>query len=126
MQNRQILLALLLAMTVVLGQSCKTTVTGPEGQTSAIYQLGKLSAEEPAGITAVYQAAEKALTDLELSISQKTKDELSATIIARDSQDKKVSIELLAVTTDTTKMSIRAGSFTKARRIYQKIHDNLQ
>jgi hypothetical protein len=42
MLNKQILLALLLAMTVVLAQSCKTTVTGPEGQTSAVYQFGEL------------------------------------------------------------------------------------
>jgi hypothetical protein len=126
MQHRQVFLILLLAATVLLTPGCTTTIAGPEGQTTAVYRLGKLTATEPEDISTVYQATEAALAGLELSISQKLKDALAAEVIARDSQDKKVTVELLAVAKDSTKVSIKAGSFAKARRIYQKIHDGLQ
>ena len=127
MKKKEVLLAIMLAATLVLGQGCTTTtVTGPEGQTEAVYKFGKLTVEEPKDIGTVYQAAEKALAELELSISQKTKDEIAAKIIARDSQDKKITLNLLAITENTTKVTIRAGSFVKARRVYQKIHQKMQ
>jgi hypothetical protein len=127
MKKRQLFLAFVLAFALILGQGCTTTtVTGPEGQTDAVYKLGKLTAEEPRDISTVYQAAEKALAELELSISQKLKDEIAAKIIARDSQDKKITLALLALTEDSTKITISAGSFVKARRIYQKIHQKMQ
>jgi hypothetical protein len=127
MNKKQILLSILSAAILVLGQGCATTtVTGPEGQTEAVYKFGKLTAEEPKDISTVYQAAEKALVELELSISQKLKDEITARIIARDSQDKKITLDLLAVAEDSTKITIRAGSFIKASRVYQKIHQKIQ
>ena len=126
MQQRHIFLMLLLVAAMFLGQSCKTTVIGPEGQTVATYRLGKLSAEEPKDINAVYQATLEALTELELSIIQKLKDELTAKVIARDSQDTKITVNLLAITKDSTKVSIHAGSYTRASRVYQTINKSLQ
>jgi cytidylate kinase len=126
MQKKQGALIVVLVVSVILGQGCKTTVIGTEGETSAVYRYGKLSTKEPKGMNAVYQATEKALADLELSISQKLKDELAAKIIARDSQDQKITIDLLAVTEDSTQLTIQVSPLEKARRIYQKIRDNLQ
>ena len=127
MKKEQVLLVFMLVSILVLGQGCTTTtVTGPEGETDAVYKLGKLTAEEPRDISAVYQASERALAELELSVSQKLKDEITAKIIARDSRDKKITLTLLALTEDSTKITISAGSFVKARRIYQKIHQKMQ
>ena len=126
MQKRHIFLAFLLLSAMLFGQGCKTTVIGPEGQTVATYRLGKLSAEEPKDINAVYQATLEALTELELSIIQKLKDELTAKVVARDSQDTKITVNLLAITKDSTKVSIYAGSYTRASRVYQTIHKSLQ
>ncbi|UCG59740.1 MAG: DUF3568 family protein [Phycisphaerales bacterium] len=124
--KKRISLLILLVATMWLGPGCKTTVIEPGTETSATYRLGKLTAAEPKGIGAVYQAVEKAMADLELNVTTKLKDELAAKIVARDSQDKKVQVNLAAVTKDTTKIVIRVGSVEKARRIYQTIHDNLQ
>jgi len=56
----------MLAPTLALGQGCATTtVTGPEGQTEAVYKFGKLRAEESKDISTVYQAVVKALIELE-------------------------------------------------------------
>lgn len=126
MKQRHVCVALLLFSTIALVQSCKSTIEGPNGPTTAIYSFGKFSTEESIGIDPLYEAAEKALTDLELNISQKTKDRLNATIVARDAEDKKITIELLSVTKDVTKMSIHAGSFTRASRIHQMIYDSLK
>ena len=81
--------------------------------------------EEAIDINALYEATVKALAELELKISQKTKDRLNATIIARDSQDKKITVQLVSITKDSTKMSIRAGSSTRASRIHQMVYDSL-
>ena len=124
--NRRTPLIFLLAATLGVGVGCSTTVIDPGTQSSATYRWGKLTTQEPADIATVYAAAEKAMTDLGLSIIQKTTDELEANLIVRDAQDKKIKVELLAVTKDRTKIVISVGSVEKARRVYQTIHDNLQ
>ena len=124
--NRRTPLILLLAAALAAGIGCSTTVIDPGTQSSATYRWGKLTTQEPADIATVYAAAEKAMMDLGLSIIQKTTDELEANLVVRDAQDKKIKVELLAVTKDRTKIIISVSSVEKARRIYQTIHDNLQ
>lgn len=87
-----------------------------------------MQAVESASIDEVYEATLKALKELELLPTRKTKDALGAEIITYDAQDKKVTIRLKSAAEGTTKLSIRIGVFgseTKSRLIYQKIHDNL-
>ena len=126
MPKRHIYLALLLVAGMLLGQGCKTTVVGPEGQTVATYRMGTLTAEEAKDINTVYEATLGALNKLELNIIQKMKDELTAKIVARDSQDTQIKIDLLAITKDSTKMTIRAGNYPRASRIYQTIHNSIK
>ena len=93
------------------------------------YLKGDLEAVEAANLQTVYKATLKALDELELRVTKKSKDLLSAEIIARDAADQKVTINLKATTENTTKLSIRIGFFgseTKSRFIYQKIHDNVR
>ena len=124
--NKRTPLILLLAATLGAGIGCSTTVIDPGTQNSATYRWGKLTTQEPADIATVYAAAEKAMNDLGLSMIQKTTDELEANLVVRDAQDKKIKVELLAVTKDRTKIIISVSSVEKARRIYQTIHYNLQ
>jgi hypothetical protein len=123
--NGRTALTVLLAATLLAGVGCSTTVIDPGTDSTATYRWGKLKTQEPAGITEVYAAAEKAMGDLGLSITQKTKDKLEANIIARDAQDKKIKVELLAVNKDTTEITVVVSSVEKAQRIYQTIHENL-
>ena len=119
-------LTLLLAATLLAPLGCSTTVIDPGTQTSATYRFGKLTAQEQKSMDAVYAATEKAMEDLGLNVIQKVKDQLEAEVIARDAQDKKVRIELVAVTRDTTKLVVHIRSVEKARRIYQTIQGNIQ
>jgi len=126
MRRPKVLLILLLAGTAIIAQGCATIKAGASG--TMAYIRGKLRTVEPRDINIVYAATEKALKELELNVSQKTKDAMSAKIVARDSQYKKVTISLGATSEDTTKLSIQVGMFgseRKSRLIYEKIKENL-
>jgi len=121
---QRIVLTTLLAVALI-GSGCTTTVINPGTDSSATYRFGVLTAEENKDITTVYQAADSSIADLGLSVIQKVKDELEAKIVARDAQDKKIIIEFVSMTANTTQVKIHVGSPDKARRIYQTIHDKL-
>jgi len=116
-----------LAGTAVLVQGCIAAAAGAGAGTIA-YIRGDMETVQAKQLDAVYKAAEKAVEQLELKVTQKTKDAMTAKIVARDAQDKKITIKLAATAENITKLSIRVGWFgseTKSRLIYQKILDNL-
>jgi hypothetical protein len=127
MCKKDVLLITLLAGTAVLIQGCVAAAVGAGAGTMA-YIRGDLETVQAKQLDAVYKAAQKAAEQLELNITEKTKDAMTARIVARDAQDKKITIKLAATAENTTKLSIRVGWFgseTKSRLIYQKILDNL-
>lgn len=129
MQKKQVFLMIALIGITALNGGCMLAVVGLGAAGTVAYVRGDLQSTESAGIDDVYQASLKALDELELHPTTKSKDALSAVIIARDAEDKKVTIKLKAAAEDSTKLSIRIGVFgseTKSRMIYQKIQENLQ
>jgi len=129
MQKGQIILILLLISTAALLQGCVAVVVGAGAAGTVAYVRGDLESVEPKDINTVYQATLKAVEQLELSVSKKTKDAMSAEIVAHDSQDKKITIKLGATAEGATKLSVRIGTFgseTKSRLIYDQIKKNLE
>ena len=127
MQKQQVFLMVLGISMAIVAQGCVVAAVGAGAGTMA-YIKGDLEVVESKNIDAVYEATEKAVEQLGLNVSKKTKDAMSATIVARDAQDKKVTIKLKATTENTTKISIRVGIFgseTKSRLIYEQIRENL-
>jgi hypothetical protein len=124
MKTRMTLLVLLSAG-ILLSVGCSTTVISPNTKTSAEYRLGKLESNISADIATSYKASEAAMQELGLSVVQRVKDQLEARIVARDAQDTKIVVQLVAMTDEMTKLTIRVDSLAKARRIYQAILDNL-
>ena len=54
---------------------------------------------------------------------------MSATLVARDAADKRITIKMTSTTANTTKISIRVGTFgseTKSRLVYSKMMENLR
>jgi len=129
MKNQQVILALLaIGATVLLG-GCMLAAVGAGAAGTVAYVKGDLEAVEAKKLDTVYDATKKALEQLELSVSVDTKDKISATIIARDSSDKKITVKLSAATEDSTNISIRCGTFgdeTKSTMVYNKIRENLK
>jgi len=127
MKKEKLLLVVLLGGVCVVVSGCVAAAIGAGAGTVA-YIRGDLELTESAELDAVYKAAVNATEELELNLTSKTKDALSATIVSRDAQDKKVTIKLKAITEDSTKISIRIGLFgdeIKSKLIYDKIKDNL-
>ncbi|MEE9370993.1 MAG: DUF3568 family protein [Sedimentisphaerales bacterium] len=127
MQKKQVVITILFVGMAVFIQGCVIAAVGAGAGTVA-YVRGDLQTVESKSLDDVYEATEKAIKELGLNVTKKTKDAMSATIVARDAQDKKITIKLSASTEETTKLSIRIGVFgseTKSRRIYEEIKKNL-
>ena len=119
----------MLVGTAVLVKGCVVAAVGAGAAGTVAYVMGDLEAVQSKKLGTVHEATLKAVKELGLNVTKDTKDALSAVIVARDAQDKKITIKLKATTEEMTKLSIRVGLFgneTKSRLIYQKIHENLQ
>ena len=128
MRKRQVFLMVLLVSVVSVIQGCVVAAVGAGAAGTVAYIRGDLETVESADIEAVYRAVVRAMDKLELSVIQKSKDAMSAEVIARDAQDKKIKIKLNATAEGTTKVSIRVGTFgseTKSRLIYDRIKKEL-
>ncbi len=128
MQVIRILLLILLVGIALFNHGCVAAAIGVGAAGTVAYARGDLEVVESYSLDKVYEATETALDELELNVISKSKDALTATINARDAQDQKVTITLKKIAEQTTKISVRIGTFgdeTKSRLIYQKINYNL-
>ena len=129
MQKRQVLSILLLVGAGMFVGGCVVAAVGAGAAGTVAFIRGDLEAAEAKKLDVVYDATLKALEELELPVSQKSKDKMSALIVAHDARSKKIKIKLHATTEETTKISIRVGWFgseSKSRMIYEEIQKNLQ
>ena len=129
MQKQQVILAILYVGATVMLSGCVLAAVGAGAAGTVAYVKGDLEVVESKDLDTVYGATKKALEDLELSVIQDTKDKIGATVISRDSQDKKVTIRLTAVTDKSTEISVRFGTFgneAKSAMVYNKIKENLK
>jgi len=131
MRTQLVCLSLLLAGLTMSSSGCLLLAVGAGAAGTVAYAEGDLEAEEHHNIDQVYAATKKAAEDLNLHVitGEGGKDELSATLVARDAADKHITIKLQTVAQDVTKVSIRVGTFgsqTKQRLIYSKITENLK
>ena len=129
MQTKHVFWPPLLAAVFVLVQGCTTIALVGAGAGTVIYATGDLETVVAKDITTVYQATLKAIEQLELKVGTKVKDALAAKIIARDAQDKKITIKLKSKSENATELNIRVGVFgdeTKSTLIYEQIKKNLK
>lgn len=127
MKNGKVFLIVLCLMMNVVLQGCLVAAVGAGAGTVA-YLRGDLETVQANDIDEVYAATKKALEQLELNVTSDAKDALSAEIVARDAQNKKITIKLRSTTENTTKISIRVGTFgseAKSILIYDQIKKNL-
>ena len=128
MRKGQVFLVLLLSGAAVLAQGCVVAAVGAGAAGTVAYVRGDLETVETVGLDALYKASLEALDKLELAVIQKAKDAMTAEIISRDVEDKKIRIKLTSTAEGMTKLSIRIGMFgdeTKSRLIYEAIKKEL-
>jgi hypothetical protein len=75
------------------------------------YIKGELQSTEKVSLDKAYQATEKAVKDLELTITSKQKDAFDGEVIARRATGKKVTIKLKRQSDSVTEIKIRVGTF---------------
>jgi len=131
MQFRLVCLVLLFTGLATSAGGCLAVVVGAGAAGTVAYMRGDLEAEEPYGIGQTYAAARDAAEELGLKIieGETGADAMSARVVARDSSDKKVEIQLKAITSKATKLSVRVGTFgddSKTQRIYDTIREHLK
>jgi Protein of unknown function (DUF3568) len=129
MRVRRVILVILSAGATGLLHGCLLAAVGLGAAGTIAYVKGDLETTEPERLDVVYDATLKALGDLELKVTTKSKDASSAVIVARDAEDEKTTVKLKAATENTTKVFIRVGVFgseAKSRLLYQQIHEHLR
>ncbi len=132
MSRKSIILTVLFSSVGLLFTGCGygTVQTTAGGETSTSAYMGRtLTGAESADIAEVYKASEAAVEQLGFKTVEKNQDSMSAKIVARDSQDKKVVITLKATPQKTTDIDVRYGTVgnkDKSALIYEKIQENLK
>jgi len=114
---------------LALISGCVAVAAAGAGAGTIAYMRGDLESVETAKVDALYQATKQALSELEYRITKDAKDAVSAELVARDSQDKKIVVKMEATAEGATSLSIRVGIFgdeQKSRVIYDRIKSNLQ
>lgn len=131
MRIRSLCLLFISVGLTVSSSGCLAVAVGAGAAGTVAYLAGDLEAEEPYAVEHAYAATRAAVEELGLKMieGETGRDALAARVVARDSADKKIEVRLKAVTKNSTKLSIRVGTFgddTKARLIYNTIRDNLK
>lgn len=98
------------ALAVVFQSGCVVAAVGA-GAGAVAYIRGELEATLDSSLNVAVKATNRAIGQLEFAKVSEKKDALSANLIARTAQDKKVEIDLIKVGDKVTKVKIRVGVF---------------
>lgn len=121
-------IATLCSVFATFQSGCIVVAAGAAGAGAVAYIRGELQATLSQTLEATDQAANKALTQLQLVKINETKDAFIAILTARTADDKKVEIKMTKVSAESTKVQIRVGVFgdeTRSMAILDKIKANL-
>jgi hypothetical protein len=125
MKRMVIGLTLLASLSVLPG--CFLALAAAGGAGTVAYISGKLRATVSQDVPTVYAASTKAMADLKIPVLSSGQDALSASITARDAQDKKITIDIKR-SGETTEIVIRVGFWgdqAKSQTILDKIKSHL-
>jgi hypothetical protein len=131
MKMRKIILHLgYLAASLLLTGCTAALVAGgvAAGAGTVAYVNGNLEANLDESVGDLYAASLDAMDELEIKVISAKRDKLTAEIVGRDAQDKKVEIDVKRTEADMAELSIRVGFWgdkIKSQAIYDKIKANL-
>lgn len=95
---------------------------------TAAYGIGELRSFEQTSLERTWQAAQRAVEDLDFTITSRQKDPISAYLIARGANDKKIEVNIKKVSEDLTEVRIRIGILGDemlSRQVLEKLKKNL-
>ena len=103
--------ALILASLVGLQSGCLIVAAGAAGAGTVAYIRGGLEASLEGRYDSVVAAANEAVADLQFARISENKDALTALIVARTADDKKIDITVTKVSANLSRVEIRVGVF---------------
>jgi hypothetical protein len=103
--------ALILASLVGLQSGCLIVAAGAAGAGTVAYIRGGLEASLEGRYDSVVAAANEAVADLQFARISENKDALTALIVARTADDKKIEITVTKVSANLSRVEIRVGVF---------------
>jgi len=125
MTVQRICLSLLLVGMAFAGWGCRPNIVGVD---AGVYSATVLYATASADLTHVYDASVKALSDLEIEVTDKAKDVFSGKVIGRAADGKSIRITIKPKTDGVSELSIKVGTLGdehRSRVIYDQIKKNL-
>jgi hypothetical protein len=105
------LTALLLAGALSFQTGCLVAAAGAAGAGTVAYLRGELSSTLDAPYENAVRASNRGLQALEFAKISENKDALTAILISRTADDKKVEVKVTKVTESTSRVQIRVGIF---------------
>jgi hypothetical protein len=103
--------ALVLSVFAGLQSGCLVVAAGAAGAGTVAYIRGELDASLQGNHDTVVAATNRAVDDLKFARISETKDALTAVIVARTADDKKIDIKVVRISDNLSKVQIRVGIF---------------
>lgn len=120
--------AVLLAVVMSFQAGCLVAAAGAAGAGTVAYIRGELSSTVDSPYEQAVRAANRGLQSLEFVKINESKDALTAILVYRTAEDKKVEVKVSKVTENSTKFTIRVGVFGDEKlslTVLEKIKENL-
>ena len=121
-----VMLAVMALLPLLSG--CVAVLAGAAGAGAVAWVEGRLDATLDANFDQAEKAADRAVTQLQFVKVNEEKDALTATLIARTAEDKKIEIKVVRVGDTTSRVQISVGVFGdegQSLAILDKIKANL-
>ncbi|KAF0184130.1 MAG: hypothetical protein FD164_456 [Nitrospirae bacterium] len=123
------LVGMLLCAALFLQMGCVAAAVGAAaGAGAVVYFKGNLEETMSHSTPAVHRAAQSALRDLKVPIIKDEYDKVNAKIESRFADNTTIWIAIDALSTTSSKLTIRVGTFgeeSRSRMILERIHRNL-
>jgi len=114
MKNRQLLLTLIIGLSFLINNGCPAPLFlmgGAAGAGTVGYVGGELKTVEKVSLHRAWNATQKAMKDLEFTITSKEKDAFDGQLIAKGAANKTIKIKLNKQSDTLTEIRIRVGTF---------------
>lgn len=118
-----------LAMVSVAAAGCVVAAVGAATAGTVVYVRGEIVSYFDSDVQTLYDASVKAMGDLKLLAVEQSHDALTGRIVARNSEDQKVTVNIDGTERTPVKVTIRVGFWgdeAQARVVLDRIRANMK
>jgi hypothetical protein len=127
--TKKIALPTLLLLAFAIFGGCRTVPFDPSGQSFAVFQFGEFKMLVNTTAPVTFEAARKAVQQLDLFKTYEVVNKFEAQVLARARNDQKVTVNIEESNSRQTLIRIRwgeGGNLAKSRKLFEAIEANLK